>query len=82
MKLRKKAKQRLGTLIRFMRRLPKDANKHFDMASWFSYDGNHELKAKEVTREVLTYCGTSACALGWGFIYMTPSLIINVISHS
>ena len=65
MKLSKKAKQRLGTLIRFMRRLPKDANKHFDMESWFSYGGEHELKAKEVTRKVLTYCGASACALGW-----------------
>lgn len=65
MELSKKAKRRLGVLISFMEKLPRAANKHFDMSHWFAHNGEHSIGAKEVTQKVLTDCGTSACALGW-----------------
>lgn len=59
-------KRHLQTLIRFMEKLPRSANKHFNMAWWFSHDRSHEHKIGAfITAKALTHCGTKACALGW-----------------
>lgn len=58
--------KRLEKLISFMSKLPKSANKHFDMLTWFEHTGDHVHPiGRKVTREALRHCGTSACALGW-----------------
>lgn len=64
MALSKIAKRRLTTLIRFMSSLPRSANRHFDMESWFSHSGDHEIKGA-ITQRIMRDCGTTACALGW-----------------
>lgn len=82
MKLSLTAKRRIRKLITFMRSLPKSANKHFNMASFFSHTGAghcHVAKGEAINRKAVMGCGTSACAAGWaatipefkraGFIY-------------
>ena len=67
--LSKKAERRLTKLVKFMASLPKSAEAHFNMGSWFNHDGcdhDHGLgDGREVTRRDMNLCGTSACALGW-----------------
>jgi hypothetical protein len=61
-------KRRLTKLIEFMESLPRSANKHFDMGSWFTHNGEHPLPLPQgapINAEVLKDCGTTACALGW-----------------
>ena len=65
MTLSRKAKGRITKLIKFMRSLPKSANRHFDMGYWFRHNGDHELEAHHVTASMLRDCGTTACVLGW-----------------
>lgn len=66
MALSRKGKMRLNTLIAFMEKLPKSANKHFYMGFWFNHGGDHDHKfGNVVTKESLRHCGTTACALGW-----------------
>lgn len=68
--LSKQAERRLTKLVNFMASLPRSANQHFDMSSWFvvmehepDEHGLHTGRA--VTSRDLSLCGTSACALGW-----------------
>jgi hypothetical protein len=66
MALSKLAVRRLTKLAEFMAKLPKSANKHFDMTHWFQHDGLHQHKIGNVlTRKDLQHCGTAACAFGW-----------------
>lgn len=58
--------ERLNTLIKYMRSLPKSAEKHFNMRWWV----NERKKPKDACpivgdKKRLMHCGTSACALGW-----------------
>ena len=72
--LSKLAKRRLGQLIEFMSKVPKEYGAHFHMKSWVMHNGNwanvignHGIKkAADVDQEKLIECGMSACALGWG----------------
>lgn len=62
------AKRRVLKLIEFMEKLPRSANKHFDMDTWCSHDGEgHEhLKPGDVVAQSdVMACGTTACAAGW-----------------
>lgn len=70
MPLSKKGKARLLRLADFLERLPKKAQKHFDMNAWFQHqtgpNDQHGHRFGEVlTRKDLEACGTFACALGW-----------------
>lgn len=68
MALSKLAVRRLTKLADFMEKRPKSAQKHFRMGTWFTHNGrdDHGLRAgQEVSSKELSYCGTSACALGW-----------------
>lgn len=68
MALSRKTVKRLTTLIEFMEKLPKSANKHFDMSAWFRHIGTHShgiMNNKPIPANALKHCGTTACALGW-----------------
>lgn len=67
MALSKLAVKRIEKLIEFMDSLPRSANKHFDMGSFFHHKGaGHEHQFGDfISRKDLSQCGTSACALGW-----------------
>lgn len=69
-----KGRRRLETLIRFMEKLPRSANKHFDMGTFFSHDGIdvHPDAGGTLSFKGMLDCGTSACALGWATV--CPSL--------
>lgn len=59
--------KRVTTLVKFMRALPRSANKHFDMRKWIAHDaGGHSHDFQTFIRpKDLASCGTTACALGW-----------------
>lgn len=59
--------RRLHKLADYMHGLPKSANKHFDMKTFFNHENpEHEhLIPDAPTVKDLHTCGTSACALGW-----------------
>lgn len=68
MPLNKVAKRRILKLVEFMEKLPRSAAKHFDMGSWFTHNGDHELPLKSgdaINADTMKDCGTTACALGW-----------------
>lgn len=68
MAVSKLTERRLTKLIRFMRSLPKSAEGHFYMGSWFYHGGEHQhgLKTgRAVPAGIMEKCGTTACALGW-----------------
>lgn len=67
MSLSKLAIRRITVLRDFMRRLPKSAEQHFAMHAWFRHTGDHDHgpRDKPISREILTGCGTTACAAGW-----------------
>jgi hypothetical protein len=60
-------------IARFMRRLPRDADEHFVMESWFEHNGSQHLEGgllhgkpvENLTSKDLLNCGTTACAAGW-----------------
>ena len=68
--------KRLQKLIDFMRKLPKNAEQHFNMKAWVMHNGNwrevigqHGIaKPADVTKEKLIQCGMTACAFGWGAV--------------
>ena len=58
--------RRLRYLADKMAKLPKSAEKHFDMRTWFRHRGRHGHKFGDFLQlKDLTFCGTSACAMGW-----------------
>lgn len=65
--LSKLAKRRITKLIQYMRSLPKNAGKHFNMSRWAYHtgEGAHWARGDVLTRDNLTSCGTTACAAGW-----------------
>lgn len=68
MSLSKLAVRRLTKLCEFMEGLPRSANQHFYMGSFFHHHGEHPIQVDEkrgADVETLMDCGTSACALGW-----------------
>lgn len=67
MKISKTGFRRLHKLVDYMDSLPKSANKHFDMKTFFHHENpEHEhLIPDAPTVKDLHTCGTSACALGW-----------------
>ena len=67
MALSKLAVKRLTKLADYMEKLPKSANKHFHMGTWFNHNSEeHDHKFGEnITLRDLHKCGTTACALGW-----------------
>lgn len=69
-----KGRRRLETLIRFMEKLPRTANKHFNMGTFFSHFGraSHPDVGGTLSLKGMFDCGTSACALGWASV--CPSL--------
>jgi hypothetical protein len=64
--LSKLAVRRLTKLADYMAKLPPQARKHFRMSSWFDHSGadKHPI-GRFITAKDLSYCGTTACALGW-----------------
>lgn len=69
-----KGRRRLQTLIRFMDKLPRSANKHFYMGTFFSHMGlgMHPNAGGTLSLKGMLDCGTTACALGWATV--CPSL--------
>src|SRR5260221_3731316 len=67
--LSKIAVRRLRKLADYMDSLPREAAEHFDMKSWLANigkDSEHGLRStQQVGIRELSYCGTTACALGW-----------------
>lgn len=62
------AKRRVLKLVEFMEKLPPSANKHFDMDTWCSHDGEaheHLQPGDSVSQSDVMTCGTTACAAGW-----------------
>ena len=62
------AVQRLTKAADYMQALPKSANKHFQMDSWFAHIGSDDHGFDDdrfITRHTMTLCGTVACAAGW-----------------
>ena len=60
--------KRTMKLIAFMEKLPKSAERHFNMEKWFEHRGSHAYDhdfGRYVTKKTLSHCGTTACALGW-----------------
>lgn len=55
-----KGRKRLRRLVNFMCRLPKEANRHFDMGVWGA-----GVDGVLTTEQLQGPCGTKACALGW-----------------
>ena len=79
--------RRVKALIKFMRSLPKSAEKKFNMAWWFvhnDYEHSHKV-GKFITKETLEHCGTTACALGWAATIPSlrkAGLRVEALSHS
>lgn len=65
MALSKLAVRRLTKLADFMDALPRKANKHFYMNTFYRHDGGHPIDVSPAVALRKLDCGTQACALGW-----------------
>lgn len=87
MALSKLAVRRLTKLADYMAKLPKSAERHFNMRYWFLHDGAdhfHDVGAY-ITPTVLKFCGTSACAMGWAATipsFKKAGLVVEAVKSS
>jgi len=66
MAISKQMKFRILKLCSFMEKLPRAANKHFNMrAFWNDESRGHDHPVPTTVADILHSCGTTACALGW-----------------
>src|SRR6266850_4020976 len=66
MAISKQMKFRILKLCSFMESLPRAADKHFDMRTfWLDQSLGHDHPLPKKVTDILRSCGTTACALGW-----------------
>lgn len=61
-------KRNILKLVEAMRKLPPEANQHFDMRCYINHpDIEHKHPVPRSPVSLLNQCGTTACALGWAY---------------